>query len=159
VTGLARTGRTAYVRALALAVACVMPATGAAQAATEGSVTGQVLLSPVALDLAIQPATARTGTWVAARVTLRNIGPTALGRITVRVRAAGGLVVRPAAARSVRGLGSGAATSLGWSLCGLAPGAYVVFAEASFGRVVVDSAARLLTVTPGQGTCAHARVR
>jgi hypothetical protein len=140
-----------------LATAVSMVASSAVATAVDGvapsSVNGRVLMSPLALDLAIRPATARAGKWLGALVTARNIGPTELGRLSVRLRAAPGLVVRPPSSRSVRRLDSGASAILGWSLCGQHPGMYLVFAEASFGGVVVESAARLVTIKAGSGAC------
>ena len=144
-------------QALALAVAFAVPASGAVDAATDGTVTGRVLASPIDLALRIQPSMGTTGSWLTAVATVRNLGLTVLRSITVRLRAAVGLVVRPATARSVRRLASGSAASVSWSICGLAPGAYLVFAEASYGAVIVDSAARVITITSGSRSCSRRR--
>jgi hypothetical protein len=147
----------ALMRAIVLAVSCALPTTGAAQAATEGSVTGRVLISPVAIDLVITPSTAQVGTSVIAAATLRNLGSVALSKISVRLRAPSGLAIQPSGARSVQGFAPGTSTALSWSVCGRRPGSYLVFAEASYSGTVVDSPARLLTVTAGSGKCGGGR--
>ena len=140
-----------------LAVAWSVAASAGAQAATGDSVTAHVLMSPVALDLTITPSTAKAGAWVGALVTVRNIGPAGLARVAVRLRAPTGLVLRPASARSIRRLAAGSTKALSWALCGRAPGAYLVFAEASFDGIIVVSATRLVSITAGSGACSTRR--
>ena len=144
---------------LALAISIVVPAGTPlpALAASNGAVRGQITISPITLDLTMQPATARIGTWVMAHATVRNLGPASIAKVSVRLRAPAGVVMRRTTAKLVRGLGPGATAVVGWSLCGWRPGAYLVFAEATFGHDVIDSPARLLTVTPGGGTCGGGR--
>ena len=92
-----------------------------------------------------------------AHAAVRNLGPASIAEVSVRLRAPAGVVMRRTTAKLVRGLGPGATAVVGWSLCGWRPGAYLVFAEATFGHDVIDSPARLLTVTPGGGTCGGGR--
>jgi hypothetical protein len=130
-----------------------MVVSGATRAATEGSVTGRVLVSPIAIDLVIRTGPERGGSSITASADLRNLGPTVVPRITVRLRTATGLGVRPARDLSVRRLAPGAGASMSWSLCARLPGAYIVFAEATCGGVVVQSPARLVVFTAASGPC------
>lgn len=144
-------------RAIALAVACAVPASGAAQAATEGTVTGQVLISPIAIGLAIHPSTVPAGTWASAHVSVTNQGKTALVKVAIRLRVPDGVAIKPAPSSLIRQLGASASVGLDWSLCGRRPGAYLVFAEATVNGIAIDSPVRLLTVTSGTGSCGRTR--
>lgn len=147
----------AVLRSVALATAVSMAASGAVATAVDGAPTGtvggHVLVSPLAISLTISPTTVQVGELATARATVTNLGPAAVGGISVRLRLAPGLTVRGRQRQFIRRLASGAAGSVSWSLCGRAPGAYLVFAEATLGTLVVDSPTRLLTVTPGGGRC------
>ena len=145
------------VRTAALAMAVSTVASGAVTSAVDGAtaaaVDGRVLISPVAVSLEIAPTNALAGQPVAARAAVSNIGPSTISRVSVRLRVASGLVVRGRQPQSIRRLAPGASASVSWSVCGLSPGSYLVFAEATFGSIVVDSPARVLTIHPGPGRC------
>jgi len=145
------------VRAVVLATAVSMVASGAVAAAVDGASTGtldgRVLMSPITLTLEVTPASLAVGQVAAATVSLVNLGPVAISRIAVRLRNATGLAVRGRQPQWIRLLAVGGSGSLSWSLCGRAPGSYLVFAEATLGAIVVDSPARLVTVRPGPGRC------
>lgn len=146
-----------HVRAILLATAVALVTSGAGATAVDGAATGtvggRVLVSPIAISLTISPTTVLTGEPATARATVTNLGPTRVGRISVRLRLASGLMIRGRQIQAIRRLPSGAAGSLLWSLCGRTPGAYLVIAEATLGTLVLDSPARLLTVNPGGPTC------
>ncbi|HET7182084.1 MAG TPA: NEW3 domain-containing protein [Candidatus Limnocylindrales bacterium] len=150
--------RVARALALAIAGAVIAPAPTPVPAlgASGAAVRGQVVVSPITIELVISPSTAPAGTWVTARATVRNLGPATIAKVAVRLRAPSGVVLRPTTPKLVRSLGPGASAVVAWSLCGRRPGADLVFAEATFGRVVIDSTARLLTVTAGGGGCGPA---
>jgi uncharacterized membrane protein len=146
--------------AVAGATAASAPlASAPARAASSGTVTGRILISPVAIDLVLQPSTARAGTSITAHVTVTNLGQALLARVAVRLRAPDGIAIRPSPSRLVRRLSPASSSTLDWSLCGRRPGAYLVFAEAMVDGVAVDSPVRLLTVTSGAGTCGGSRPR
>lgn len=134
-----------------------MVASGAVATAVDGAsigtIDGRVLVSQIAVDLTVSPATIRIGDLATAQATVENLGPEAAGRISVRLRVPAGLLVRGRQPQTIRGLGPGTSGSATWSLCGRAPGRYLVFAEATFGTIVIDSPARLVTVVPGPGHC------
>ena len=149
-----RTVARVLVLAIAGATAVAAPAVSApARAADVGTVTGRILISPVAISLVIQPPTAKAGTWIGAHVTVSNLGQTPLGKVAVRLRVPDAIALRPATARRVPQLQPGASTALDWSICGRRPGAYLVFAEAIVNGVAIDSPVRLVTVTSGTGSC------
>jgi hypothetical protein len=149
------------VRAIVISTAVSMVASGATAAgvdgASEGPLDGRVLMSPLAISLEIAPSTVRPGELAGGRVTVTNLGPIALSRISIRLRFPSELLLRGRQPLSVRRLASGASASVTWLLCGRTPGSYLVFAEATFGStfgsLVVDSPARLLAVRPGTGRC------
>jgi hypothetical protein len=144
-------------RGVVFAIAGAITFSGPAVAAGQGSVVGQVAVSPISVELAIRPSTATAGTRVGAAATVHNLSADTIGKVSVRIRAPSGLLVRPASSKSVRRLAAGSSAVLGWSLCASAPGSYLVFAEATVGTVVVDSPARLFTVTAGVGRCSGRR--
>jgi hypothetical protein len=153
----AGSGPRGLVRAILIATAVSMVASGAVAAAvdgaSEGTIDGRVLISPLALTLVISPPTIHVGDLASALVTASNQGVAPLGRISVRLRAASGLIVRGRQPQTILSLAPGGNGFVSWSLCGRTPGAYVVFAEASVGSLVVDSPARLVTVLAGPGKC------
>jgi hypothetical protein len=128
-----------------------------ASAATEAEISGRVVISPITVVLDVSPTTVRVGDRVSARATVANIGAQRLGRITVRLRLASGILIRGAKAPTIRSLAPTASATVSWSLCGRAPGSYVVFAEATIGSMIVASPARLLIVRAGSGKCGSSR--
>ena len=123
------------------------PATVAGE---EAAVTGTVRISPLVITLELEAATVGVGTPVKARATVGNVGIVAVRRVDVALRLDPvGLVLRGPTTRHLQQVREGRSATVPWAMCGSVPGTYVVLAQASADGVTVESAARLLTIAPG----------
>ena len=100
-----------HLRSLALATAICVVASGAGAAAvdsaSEGTIDGRVLISPLALTLVISPTTIHVGDFSSALVTASNQSGAPLGRTSIRLRTATGLIVRGRQPQTIRSLAPG----------------------------------------------------
>ena len=119
-----------------------------------GAVTGHVRASPLVVTLDLSATTAPVGQVVQARASVTNLASSLVRDITVELRAdpLGLRVTKPIV--KVAQLKAGKSMALSWSICGLAPGAYVVLVRTTESGASFDSAARVLTITPrAKKTC------
>jgi hypothetical protein len=139
-------------RALAFAALALLLAAGA-RAASSGSVTGTVIVNPLEVSLALTHAQVPVGQYSAATATVRNLGAAPLTGVTATLRLDPGLTVAGSPTRSLAPLAGGASANVAWTLCAAVPGNYFVLATARIGSVSADSAAQLLQVPAGPGSC------
>ena len=140
--------------ALAVGTPLVAGPTDPVRAGDGGAVTGRVRAAQVMILLTTSSATSQVGGMVKAEARVTNLGATTLRSITVELRVDRiGLSVRDALA-TISQLKPGRAAIVTWSLCGAVAGSYVLLARVMVDETSIDSAARLLTVTPGRKRCA-----
>ena len=123
-----------------------------AHGAGSGSVTGSVLVNPLTVTLALSSGSFAVGSPVTATATAHNAGPVPLSVIVtltadVNLAAAGGVT------RTIGPLPANGTVQVSWPLCALAPGGYVVLANATSGPFHTDSSAQVLNVSAGSGQC------
>jgi uncharacterized protein (DUF58 family) len=117
----------------------------------EASVTGHVDVSPLVVSLSVSPTTSPVGKPVRADVRVTNIGAVRVSNVLVEVRAAtDGLRIKSGTPQTLSKLKPGETGSIGYTVCGQKPGNYIVLARATLAGKSVESAARLLTITPGK---------
>jgi hypothetical protein len=147
-----RSGR--RLRTAAIAVALALATAGSSNAEStsmSASVAGSVQVLGLEIDLVLSTSTARVGDKVRALATVANVGPARISNITVELRVdAAGLRVKGATTTTIARLLAGRTLTSTWTLCPLEPGNYLVLARATVDGASVESAARLLTVSPGQ---------
>jgi hypothetical protein len=123
-----------------------------AHAAGSGSINGSVLVNPLTVSLALSAGSSAVGSPVSATATARNSGPAPLS-VTVMLTADVNLAVAGGATRTIGTLAANGTAQVSWSLCALAPGGYVVLANATSGPFRTDSAGQVLNVSAGSGQC------
>jgi hypothetical protein len=123
-----------------------------AHAAGSGSVNGSVLVNPLAVSLALSSGSSTVGSPVTATATARNAGPVPLS-VTVTLTADVNLAVADGVTRTIGTLPANGTAQVSWPLCALAPGGYVVLANATSGPFRTDSQAQVLNVSAGSGLC------
>jgi hypothetical protein len=136
-------------------VATVLLALGVvagAHAAGSGSINGSVLVNPLTVSLALSSGSSAVGSPVTATATARNSGPAALS-VIVTLAADVNLAVAGGVTRTIGTLPANGSAQVSWSLCALAPGGYVVLANATSGPFRTDSPAQVLSVSAGSGQC------
>ena len=131
-----------------VALALLVPATEVL-AAAGGPITGHVRVSPLVVRLDLSATTAPVGQAVGARATVTNVGSSLVRDIQVELRAdpVGLRVTKPIV--KIAQLKAGKSTVVSWSICGAVPGSYVVLVRTTESGASIDSAGRVLTITPG----------
>ena len=137
---------------LVAAVLLALGVVAGAHAAGSGSITGSVFVNPLTVSLAVSPGSSAVGGSVSATATVRNSGPAPLSA-TVTLTADVNLAVAGGATRTIGTLPANGTAQVSWSLCALAPGGYVVLANATSGPYRTDSPAQVLNVSAGSGQC------
>jgi uncharacterized membrane protein len=134
---------------VALALAFSSPAL--IRADGQGSIRGQVSISPLLVSLTLSTTTAVVGKALRADVRVTNVGPERVSNVIVEVRAAtDGLRIRKDTPQTIAKLKPGESGLVTYTICGQKPGSYVVLARATLAGTSVDSPARLLTITAGK---------
>lgn len=118
---------------------------------TERSVMARVAVSPLMLSLELDRSAAIVGESVKARAWVTNAGPHAVRNVAVSLRTDAAAILVRGGRVTVAHLQPGRSAAIGWILCGLVPGTYVVLAQATLDDVTVESPARILVVTDSGG--------
>jgi hypothetical protein len=139
---------TRILAAVLLALGLVAGAHGAGS----GSVTGSVLVNPLTVSLALSSGSFAVGSPVTATATTHNAGPVPLS-VTVTLTADVNLAVAGGVTRTIGTLPANGTAQVSWPLCALAPGGYVLLANATSGPFRTESSAQVLNVSAGSGQC------
>ena len=138
-------------------VATVLLALGlvaGAHAAGSGSITGTVVaVSPLTVSLTLSPASTSVGGSVSATATVVNTGGAPIADVAVVLIADPNLTVSGGDTRPLGTIPGKGSTQAFWPLCALKAGGYVVLARTTAGPLRIDSAAQVLSVSPGPGQC------
>jgi hypothetical protein len=128
---------------------------GGAHGADGGSITGSVavLSSPLTVTLTLSPPLTSVGGFVSATATVVNAGSAPVSNVTVVLGGDANVAISLGDTRSIGTIPGNSSATAGWSLCALAPGSYLVIAQASAGSQRADSHAELLNVLPAPGQC------
>jgi hypothetical protein len=124
---------------------------GSAGAAGGGSVSGSVVVNPLAVALSLSSMSVSAGSPFSATATISNLGVAPLANVGITLQidsTIGGASTKTLAA--IAGSGTG---SVSWQLCGAVPGNYVVLAKAQFGAFSSESPAQVLQITAGAAKC------
>lgn len=139
---------------MALAVALGLggiPARAAAADDAERAVTARLGVSPLLLQLELDATTVRVGESVKGRVRVSNAGPITVREIAVSVRVDAAALAVKGGRATISQLQPGKTSTVASTLCGRAPGSYLVLAQATLDGVTIESPAVLLTILPGPG--------
>jgi hypothetical protein len=145
---------------IAAILAAVMVATGPAGApvraadpgAAERSVSARLAVSPLLVSLELEAASAAIGASVKARARILNAGPATVRNVVVSLRIEEAAFAVRGGRQTIGQIQTGRTVSVGWTLCGRLPGAYLVLAQATLDGAAIESPAVLLTIRPGTKT-------
>jgi hypothetical protein len=126
---------------------------GGANAAGSGSVVGSVLANPLRISLTLSSSTTAVGGAVSATATVFNVGGTSVNNVAVVLTGDVNVAVAGGDTRTIVAIPGNATATVGWSLCPLLPGSYVVLATARSATFSADSQGQLLNVSAGTGQC------
>ncbi|TAJ99307.1 MAG: hypothetical protein EPO36_12345 [Chloroflexota bacterium] len=117
----------------------------------EAVVTARLDVSPLLVVLDLEAAAATTGESVKARVRVTNAGPATVRDVMVSLRLDAAAFAIRGARQTLSQIPSGRTSTVGVTLCGRVPGAYLVLAQATLDDVTIESPAAILTILPGSG--------
>lgn len=122
----------------------VEPGAGAAAA-----VEARVAVSPLVLRLELDTGAAAVGEPVKARARVLNAGAVTVRDVLLSIRVDTAALVVKGGRVTIAQLPSGRTGTVGWTLCGRAPGVYLVLAQATLDGLTIESPARILTIAAG----------
>jgi hypothetical protein len=125
--------------------------TGSARAADGGSVTGSVVVNPAVVAFSLSSTSVSAGSPFGVTATVSNLGTSSLSNVDVTLQLDSS--VGGASTKTLASIAGGGTGSVSWQLCGAVPGNYVLLAKAQFGAFSSESAAQVLQITAGTGTC------
>jgi hypothetical protein len=134
---------------VALAVALLF----AGGVAGASPITGTVTPNPLEVSLSLSATQLSVGGRATATVSVRNLGSQLLsGAATLQLESTG-IAAAGDATQQLGSIPGGGTASASWQVCGVAPGNYVLVAQAAAGGFSAASLGRLLSVTQGTGSC------
>jgi hypothetical protein len=125
-----------------------------ATVAGAGPITATVTPNPLEASLSLSAMQISVGGRATATADVRNLGiqPLPGAAVTLQLESTGIAVVGNAT-QQLGTIPAGGTASASWQVCGVAPGNYVLAAQAAAGDFTAASPARLLAVTQGSGSC------
>ncbi|MCI0582792.1 MAG: hypothetical protein L0227_07845 [Chloroflexi bacterium] len=117
-------------------------------AADDSAVSVVVRASPLSIAFDISSASVLVGRTFQAKATVTNDSPETVRDVAVELRLdPAGLSVRKGSQRTISQLRGGKSSSVSWSICATAPGAYVLLAQVTVDGATIESTARIVSVT------------